>query len=1311
MKRMDISSYQKRFWLEWKLDPKSSKYNTPLVYTLQGNLNIEALSQALSEYINHFHRSAKCYFEETQNGIEQCEPEHVDVNIDLIILSELKNLEQEKNAYIRKICQYNFDLSSPPLFKFGLLKISHSQYVLILNFHHIVTDAYTGEFMVQKVSQLYNYFAKAAPYPALLFSSYEDYVRNNRTGNQDPSLAQAMDLDFWKQKLQNFPLHVDFYSPKKNENTPHNLASSVYFSLEEEASSQFYKWVKKNKTTVFIALSTIFAVTLSRYAQQKSIVLSYPINTRPVGFHQTPGCFVNNVPFCVTVDTHQTLEQHITQCTAERREASRHPFCSLTEIIHSLKEDNNPLTNHYFNVSIVEAFLNLTPLCFEGIQISCEKSLNQESFNDLSLFYQSGKKLAFKLDYRKDCFEPLLIDAFINLFLGLIKIHPVNALPLQDTFSILEKNEYRLIESWNSSEKPFVGEKTLHALFRLQAQKTPNAIAVTLGKQSVTYQALDQQSEVLAAYIAQQMYVKQDLSLNKDTIIALYLEKSVELIVGILAILKAGYAYLPLDVEEVENRTQLILEDSAAHVILTNSKHFKNLCSLITSAKPILIDLDRNIAYTMAAEKPVENTSARGLSYLMYTSGSTGKPKGVMIEHQSVVNLILDMKNRIGFSHTDSVLSLTSIAFDIYALELFLPLLSGGQHIICPNVIRRDPIEITYLIKKNRPSFIQATPTLWAMLTPHLQVKNANFTILCGGEVLAEKLALRLKEISSSVWNVYGPTETTIWSSAYKLENDTLPYIGRALANTQLHVLDEECRGLPIGVIGELYIAGIGLAKGYWQDSALTDLKFVHHPVTNTRLYKTGDRVRWALNGQLEYISRVDNQVKIRGHRVELDEIEAALNTHSGIHQCTICIQVYEGVEILVAYYVLRKNSFLNNFLNGWKSLSIEDLHQYLKGRLSAHMLPTAFVALDILPMTTQGKIDKLKLPLPNLSHYLGYSESAKPSDALELQLIALWRSILALPNMGLNDNFFGVGGNSLLAVYLVAKINEQFNVHYPVSWILKNPTIKNQAAELRKDKNLVCPYQALIPFNVRGKTSPVFLIHPGLAGAEVYAELAYHLDKNIPFYAIDSYNLNTDKHFIKTIEELTKVYIDALKQIQAVGPYLLGGWSLGGMIAYEMAQQLNRSGDEVTTLYLLDTHIYARSYLEYMQKFITVKRLIKELPIDRGKYLASLPPKHLTRVVASLKNDIALLIQYTIKPYTGKVVLAQTTLKTPLSLGLMKDGYNGWKKYIKNISRIQIESTHFDLMEGTAAKMVAEILKNDIFNTAVDKGRHSGLP
>lgn len=1310
MKKYPLSEYQKGFWLDWRLNPNSSKYNTPLIYKLKGELNRGALHKALSIFMNKYLDGGRHYCCESKDGlVEIVVLESIKVDLEYEETKSIKSVE----AFIEECCGYYFDLKRPPLFKFNLLKIKANEHVLILNFHHIITDAFTAHFIIKTVSQLYNHYAFGKALPEQDSRVFENFLSAQE--NFYSSSQKAEDAIFWNEKLFNKELSIKF--PFKINTRRNNNGYSRWFSLNEQVTKDLKSLARRERCTPFVVLSALYVHLLYRYTKQENIALFYPVNLRNKEYKELPGCFINNLPMIVKIDKNMTFKALLQVLIQERKKVKPHQKYPLTDMVQMVKHAKsiNIEEENLFNVGIAETFLYFLPLTFYGIETACLQLKKREIFSDLCLCYELGDTLTFRLDYKEDLFSTECIEGFARHFEILLKQCLLDTEKAIHEYVFLTESEQKKITiAWNETNKNFAQDKLLHHLFEEQVLKTPNNTALIFEKYNLSYELLNQKANQLAHYLIK---TQREIENNnkKRNIIAVFMDRKPELVISILAILKIGAAYLPLDPEESIYRLNTILQDSAIGCLLTLKVNLKKQPLLNKIKQVVQLDSDWHKIEKFPKINLLLSTSAVDsfrLAYIIYTSGSTGKPKGVMIEHKSVLNLIMDIKRKLEASERESIkstiiLSLTSPQFDIYGLELFLPLLYGGTHILCLKETTRDPVKINALIEKHAPTLIQATPTFWAMAFPYLKKTRKPYIIFSGGEPLQAELAYKLKSLANSVWNLYGPTETTIWSTFYRLEegDNSALLIGQALANTRVYVLDEYLNLVPPEVIGELYISGMGLALGYLNDEKLNQESFINNPFTKEppyqRLYKTGDLVSWTPNGLLEYRGRKDSQFKIRGHRIDVSEIESILNSHPKITNSVIhVVETPQGIN-LIAYYVLKQNkNLIQNLLNFQKDSKMMNvhLHKYLQKRLPNYMLPVAYVKLSEIPVNINGKVDKSRLPTLNLEHYLSHETSLHVSDVIELKLKEIWLSLLNITDIKIQDSFFDLGGNSFLAISLINKINEVFKKQYSVAWLFENKTIFLQAKTLRTDK-AEAAYQCMVNFNAKNLEKPdLFLVHPGLAGAEVYDELSRLLEGEVNCYAFDSYNLNSGYPFLRSIEALAEEYIKHLKQFKPKGPYQLGGWSLGGIIAYEMAQQLTSMGDSVAKIYLLDSQLYSSKYLDYLHSVINVKGLIAELPENRGLYISNLPKHYLDKVLASLKNDIQLFKDYVIKPYLGPVLLVKSLDTTKLNIGLLSQKHNGFKPLVNKLQIETVSANHYNLMEGEQVKDVAEVLRNFIF-------------
>jgi amino acid adenylation domain-containing protein len=749
----------------------------------------------------------------------------------------------------------------------------------------------------------------------------------------------------------------------------------------------------------------------------------------------------------------------------------------------------------------------------------------------------------------------------------------------------------QLLVEWNNSRK-----LCIHHLFEQQVQHTPAAIAVVFQDRQLTYQELNTQANQLASHL-------RSLGVTAETLVGICIDRSLDMLVGLLGILKAGGVYIPLDPAYPRERLTFMLADSQAAVIVTQQSLVEQLEPLLPNDRSVLVclDRDREIITTQSDENLLDVIAGDNLAYIIYTSGSTGKPKGVQIAHQSLSNLLNSMQTDLKVTASETFLAVTTISFDIAALELYLPLIVGAKLILVSRDTAVDGNKLLAEISSSGATVMQSTPATWQMLIGcGLSANHRLKQILSGGEALPRRLSQQLLAVSDEVWNVYGPTETTIWSSAYRVNQIDRPQtslepIGKAIANTELYILDANLQPVEAGSFGELHIGGIGLARGYLNRPELTAEKFIPHPFTKqpgARLYKTGDWVCCRSDGNLEYAERIDQQVKIRGFRIELGEIETALYTHPQVRETVVIAREDEpGQKRLVAYVVTTEA----------KAPSASEFRQHLQQVLPDYMIPAVFFQLAALPLTPNCKIDRRALPAPPQIRLEAADSFVAPHDELESQLTEMWEKFLKIKPIGITDNFFDLGGNSLLAMNLLAKIEPVCQIQLPLSAIFQAPNIAALAQVLRAQIALPAWY-SLVPIQPKGEGAPLFMIH-SLNHRDFY----HHLGTDRPIYGLH-YGIadRTDRvPALPKIEDLATHYIKEMCELQPHGPYYLMGHSFGGAIAYEMSRQLVAQGREVGLIALFNTNLdfHNRQNISLTQKLANFQRLGLSELIDRARH------------------------------------------------------------------------------------------------------------
>jgi amino acid adenylation domain-containing protein len=653
------------------------------------------------------------------------------------------------------------------------------------------------------------------------------------------------------------------------------------------------------------------------------------------------------------------------------------------------------------------------------------------------------------------------------------------------------------------------------------------------------------------------------MGVGPETLVAVCVQRSAEMVVGLLAILKAGGAYVPLDPAYPKDRIAFILEDAGAAVLLTQ---FALAASLPPHAAQVL-DLDTVDVSAESREDSWADVTPANRAYVIYTSGSTGKPKGVQIPHRAVVNFLTSMRREPGLTAADTLLAVTTLSFDIAGLELWLPLTTGARVVIASREEAADGTRLAQRLIDSEATIMQATPVTWRMLLQAGWQGRPLKKILCGGEALAPDLAEQLAALGVEVWNMYGPTETTIWSAVCRVRQGQRVVLGRPIANTSFHIVDARLQPAPIGVPGELLIGGDGLARGYLNRPELTAEKFIPNPFRpgpDSRLYRTGDLARYLPDGNVEFLGRLDFQVKVRGFRIELSEIETVLRAHADVDDAVVMVHEDAQHEKRLVAYIVPVQEI---------GPTPADLRAHLQAQLPDYMVPSVFMSLRALPLTPNGKVNRKALPAPDQTRP-GLAESfLAPRDPLEQQLAKLWEVIFDLERVGVRDNFFDLGGHSLLAVRLFAQIKKLTGKDLPLVTLFQAPTIEQLAAILRQ-QGWESPWASLVPIKPGGSKPPFYCVH-GVGGNILeYLDLAKYLEADQPFYGLQAIGLDGKRpveHL--TVEQMAARYLEEVRAFQPRGPYYLGGSSFGGSVAYEMAQQLRAAGEDVAFLAFFDTN------------------------------------------------------------------------------------------------------------------------------------------
>jgi len=911
---------------------------------------------------------------------------------------------------------------------------------------------------------------------------------------------------------------------------------------------------------------------LSRYSQQTDVVFGATVSGRPptiVGVQSMVGLFINTVPVRVQILPETELLGLLKDLQAQQVESEQFSYCSLVEIQGvsdvnrgtSLFESIVVFENYPVDSAVVEDDSSLTLDNFQAIE--------HTSYPLTIIVAVAAEQLWMKVSYDAGRFEHQTIRRMLGHFITMLSAIVANPQQKISQLPLLTASEQQqLLVEWNRTQVDYACDQCIHELFEEQVARTPDAVALVYENQQLTYGELNSRANQLAHYL-------RSLGVGADVLVGLCVERSVSMIVGLLGILKAGGAYVPLDPEYPTERLRFLLEDAQVRVVLTQQHLVEKLQN--HQARVVYLDTHWETIANNSDSNPLKDATSKNLAYVIYTSGSTGLPKGVLVNHNHVTRLFAATQSWYNFNSQDVWTLFHSYAFDFSVWEIWGALLYGGRLVVVPYLVTRSPESFYELLSQESVTILNQTPSAFRLLILAQQsianVGKLNLRlVIFGGESLEinslQPWFERHGDQCPELVNMYGITETTVHVTYRPLSkgdlNSTVSVIGRPIGDLQVYLLDEHLQPVPIGVPGQMYVGGAGVTGGYLNRPELTAQRFIPHPFHTSscgeRLYKTGDLARYLPNGELEYLGRMDNQVKIRGFRIELGEIEALLGQHELV-QASVVIPREQTTDDqrLVAYVVPHPEQIP----------TVSELRTFLKEKLPDYMVPSAIVILESLPLTANGKVDRRALSVP--SNLTGSDTFVSPRNTVELQLVQIWSQILKVDLVGVKDNFFDKGGHSLLALYLMTQIKQQFGKEIPLAMLFQHPTIEEFASVVQKytDHSSWSPLVAIQPI---GSNPPLFCI-PGAGGFPFYLyNLARCLGPDQPFYSFQAQDPNGEFATISKVEDIAAHYIQAMQAVQPQGPYFLGGHSFGGKVVFEMAQQLLRQGQVVALVAILDT-------------------------------------------------------------------------------------------------------------------------------------------
>jgi amino acid adenylation domain-containing protein len=971
--------------------------------------------------------------------------------------------------------------------------------------------------------------------------------------------SSSTDLEYWRGQLSGElqRLQLPFDRPRPSEESCQRAAEP--FELPGSLSQGLKRLAEKSGCSLYVTLLTGVALLSQRYSGQEEMMIGGAIAESK--YNQPAGQLDisrNLLALRLDLSGHPNFLELQSRVNAVFLEAAKHAGVPFSAVVQEVCPDHEPGNNPLFNVAVSQASRILQSASAAEVSGGGFMEDLRWSFED------RGEKIFGAITYAIDVFDRSTVAGMIEHWRNLLTAaseHPAQPVSELEILSADERN--RIVHEWNDTWAPYPNN-CVHELFERQAAKTPGMTAVVHEGKTLSYRELNERANQLAHYLRKR-------GAGPEVLVAVCLNRTPELVIALLGIWKAGAAYVPLDPAYPQERLSYMMKDSAAKFLLTSSELKRQIPSADDQA--ILLDLDWSQIAKESSGNPQPVAVPSSLAYVMYTSGSTGEPIGAMIPHRGLVNYLWWAVGAYRVEAGRSVPVHSSISFDSTVTSMYPALLAGGKIELLPEDVGAQTL-IAALKKDENRSLVKITPAHLELLSQKLSSEEAAKvakTLVIGGEaLLAENLALwREFAPATRLINEYGPTETAVGCCIHEVrpvDPKTGPVaIGRPIANMQLYILDGNLRPVPAGAKGDLYIGGDGVARGYLNRRDLTEKKFIPDPFSGksgARLYKCGDLARYRKDGILEFLGRADDQVKVRGYRIELGEIEAALAAYAGVQTCAVlAIENAPGNKQLVAYAIPQ----------GIEPLCAEDLKDFLKQSLPEHMVPAQFVFLDSFPLTQNGKIDRKSLPAPTHGDISAAHEFIAPRTETEQKVAAMWVELLKVERIGVHDDFFDLGGHSMMAIKALSRIREEFNVHLPLSTLLRAPTVAQLAALLDKE-DFTPTGSLLVPVRAGGFKPPLFLMHAQGGNVLDYRPLVNRLESDQPVYAFQAQGL--DGNLIKdaTLEEMAADYVAELRSFQPEGPYFLGGFCLGGLLALEAAEQLTAAGEKVALVVMIQS-------------------------------------------------------------------------------------------------------------------------------------------
>jgi aspartate racemase len=1290
-KRVPLSFAQERLWFLTQLAPENPSYHLPFSLRLSGDLNVAALEKSINAIIAR-HETLRTKFVAVEGEPFQFVSAKATATFELLDLTSFAEgeAELELKRLMTSIAERPFDLARDYPVRASLLKLADDDHVLLVTMHHIISDAWSVGIFTHELSSFYNAFTTdGVVEPPELPIQYSDFVQWQRDWLQGDALKEQ--LAYWVSQLAGaakLNLSTDHVRPKLQTHRGAHLS----FTLPADLTDKLKKLSNTEGATLFMTLLAAFKVLLFRYTGEQDIVVGSPIAGRNrIETEPLIGFFVNSLALRTDLSGNPTFRQLINRVKEVAVSAYAHqdlPFEKLVEALNPVRDvSQTPVFQVMFGLqNAPRATADLHNLNVRRIPTE----VCAAKFDLTLLLSDTANGLSGWFEYNTDLFESSTIERLkthFEVLLASAAATPdvsIAALPL-----IGAQEQQQILLDWNNTETSYPRDKCIQDLFEEQVRRNPSAVALVFKDRQLTYDELNKRANRLAQHLKKQ-------GVGPEVIVGLALDRSVEMIVGLLAILKAGGAYLPLDPSYPRERLAFMIEQTNARIILTQKHLVERLPS--SQASLIVLDVESSDLQSEDERNPDTAGAPENLAYVIYTSGSTGQPKGVSVTHRNVVRLVKET-NYARLASDEVFLQFAPVTFDAATFEIWGALLNGARLVVpAPGIESLANLGDT--MQRHKVTTLWLTAGLFhQMVDSELEKLQGLNQLLAGGDVLSVPHVEKARRLlGCQVINGYGPTENTTFTCCERVTQEnvgTSVPIGRPIANTEVYVLSRDMQLVPVGVAGELFIGGDGLARGYLGAADATAEKFLPNPFATKpgeRIYRTGDQVRYRSDGSIEFLGRLDQQVKIRGYRIELGEIELALSQHNAVRECVVTSQTSKLGERRLAAFVVPVAG---------ETAAVDELKKFLNEKLPEYMVPSFIGTVDQLPLTENGKIDRDALP--NIEELISKDKVfVAPQTELERKLAATWIKVLGLEQVGVHDNFFDVGGYSLLAVKLVNEIEKELGKSIPLMTLFETATIAGLAGVLSDDSKPQA-WPTLVNIQAGDSTKPLFCVSAPNVNALGYVSLARALGTEQTVFGLQAqYPEDAEsEHSQFVVENIAAEYLQALQAEQPHGPYQLIGMCRGAHIAYEMACRLREQGETVSLLGVLDTFVMENTYnyFWYLEHYVRRFRFWLRLPA-KGKI--DFINSQWRKVVPNRNSPENVLHRvyfpgpdFEPKTYAGRILVLRV-VKQPRNRISSKD--LGWSRLARGgVDVRMISGTHGTLLREPHVRVLASELKEFI--------------